>query len=254
MKISYAITVCNEVEEIKKLISFLFKHIRAEDEIVVLYDNKNGDPKVWQYLNLVALTADNQFNGFRIEEGEFNNNFSEWKNKLTGLCNGDVLINLDADEIPNEILINSLPEIIKNNPNTDLFWVPRINTVYGIGLSYVEKLGWNISKLEDYFEEKEFDLDNPKDLDEYNLLKKYNLIIKEDIFSKIKYYKPIINYPDYQGRIYKRDSNISWSGKVHEIIEGHKTYSYLPSIEEYALYHPKTIDRQEKQNNMYNSL
>jgi hypothetical protein len=184
MKISYAITVCNEIEEIKKLISFLFKHIRAEDEIVILYDNKNGDSKVWEYLNLIALTADNQFNGFTIEEGEFNNNFSEWKNYLNSLCSGDYIVNIDADEIPHKNLLETIPEILTNNPDIDVLRVPRINTVLGIGLSYVEKWGWNISKLEDHIGEKEFDLDNPKDLDEYNLLKKYNLIIKEDIMER----------------------------------------------------------------------
>jgi len=213
MKISYAITVCNEIEEIKKLISFLFKHIRAEDEIVVLYDNKNGDPKVWQYLNLIALTADNQFNRFKIEEGEFNNNFSEWKNYLNSFCTGDVIVNIDADEIPNETLINSLPEIIKNNSNIDLFWIPRINTVSGITLEHIKRWGWSINE------------------------------------------KGWVNWPnDYQGRIYRNTSSIKWRNKVHEVLEGHTTYSYLPAIEEYALYHSKTIERQEKQNNMYNSL
>ena len=38
MKISYAITVCNEIEEIKKLIPFLLEHKRDEDEIVVQQD------------------------------------------------------------------------------------------------------------------------------------------------------------------------------------------------------------------------
>ena len=34
MKISYAITVCNEIEEIKKLVSFLIANKRDVDEIV----------------------------------------------------------------------------------------------------------------------------------------------------------------------------------------------------------------------------
>lgn len=71
---------------------------------------------------------------------------------------------------------------------------------------------------------------------------------------KVKYFTPIINHPDYQGRIYKRDSNISWSGKVHETVKGFNTYSNLPKLEEWALYHPKTIERQEKQNNYYDSI
>ena len=36
MKLSYAITVCNELTEIQKLILFLLEHKRDEDEIVVL--------------------------------------------------------------------------------------------------------------------------------------------------------------------------------------------------------------------------
>ena len=38
MKISYAITVCNEHKEIKKLLTFLFEHKRKEDQVVVQMD------------------------------------------------------------------------------------------------------------------------------------------------------------------------------------------------------------------------
>jgi len=50
MKISYAVTVCNEYEEIQKLISTLFAYSREEDEIVVLFDKKGGTSQVWNYL------------------------------------------------------------------------------------------------------------------------------------------------------------------------------------------------------------
>ena len=50
MKISYAITVCNEYEEIQKLISTLMQNIREEDEVVVLFDKKGGTAQVWNYL------------------------------------------------------------------------------------------------------------------------------------------------------------------------------------------------------------
>ena len=39
---------------------------------------------------------------------------------------------------------------------------------------------------------------------------------------------------------------------LHELIKGAKTYSHLPPQEELSLYHPKTIDKQEKQNMFYN--
>ena len=40
MKISYAITVCNEFVEIQKLLTFLIENKRQEDEIVVVWDSK----------------------------------------------------------------------------------------------------------------------------------------------------------------------------------------------------------------------
>ena len=63
-----------------------------------------------------------------------------------------------------------------------------------------------------------------------------------------------VNWPDMQWRIYKNDSKIQWHGNVHEKIEGHQTFAELPTEEAYALYHPKDIKRQEKQNNYYNTL
>jgi len=35
---------------------------------------------------------------------------------------------------------------------------------------------------------------------------------------------------------------------------GYKTIAQLPAYKDLALYHPKTIERQEKQNNFYNTL
>ena len=61
-----------------------------------------------------------------------------------------------------------------------------------------------------------------------------------------------INYPDYQQRIFKNIDRIKWINKVHERIVGAKTIVPLP--EGYDLIHPKTIERQEKQNNYYNTL
>ena len=63
-----------------------------------------------------------------------------------------------------------------------------------------------------------------------------------------------INFPDYQTRIYRRTSEIEWQGKVHERIIGYNTLSVLPQEEEYCLYHHKQIERQEKQNDYYDTI
>jgi len=63
-----------------------------------------------------------------------------------------------------------------------------------------------------------------------------------------------VNWPDVQTRIYRRTSEIEWEGKVHERIKGYNTMTYLPLEEEFALYHPKDIKRQEKQNELYETI
>jgi glycosyltransferase involved in cell wall biosynthesis len=61
-----------------------------------------------------------------------------------------------------------------------------------------------------------------------------------------------VNYPDYQARVFRNDEKIRWTRPLHELITGCKTYAHLPPHEELSLYHPKTIEKQEKQNLFYN--
>jgi hypothetical protein len=61
-----------------------------------------------------------------------------------------------------------------------------------------------------------------------------------------------VNYPDYQTRILKNIPEIIWINKVHERLVGAKNGSHLP--EGYDLIHPKTIERQEKQNQFYEQI
>ena len=61
-----------------------------------------------------------------------------------------------------------------------------------------------------------------------------------------------VNYPDYQNRILKNKPEIHWVNKVHEKIIGAMTTTELPPGLD--LIHPKTIDRQEKQNAFYGQI
>lgn len=63
-----------------------------------------------------------------------------------------------------------------------------------------------------------------------------------------------INFPDHQWRIYRNTPEIKWKNKVHEVLEGYETISYLPSSEEWSLIHDKTITKQEKQNEYYGRI
>lgn len=79
--------------------------------------------------------------------------------------------------------------------------------------------------------------------------------LTEEHIRKWRWYineKGWVNYPDNQTRIIKNLPEIKWVNKVHERLVGAKTVSSLP--EGYDLIHPKTIERQEKQNEFYNTL
>jgi hypothetical protein len=207
MKISYAITVCNELEEIKRLINFLHQHKRPEDEICVLLDKPKASPELLYQLSIYSSE------GFiALKESEFKGHFANWKNQLMDLCSSDYIFQIDADELPNKYLIESLPEILKANSNVEAYVVPRVNTVEGLTPEHIAKWGWHVNE------------------------------------------NGWVNWPDYQWRIYKNTPDIKWKNKVHEIIEGYKTMAQFPAYEDLALYHPKTIERQEKQNNYYNTL
>jgi hypothetical protein len=207
MKISYAITVCNEFLEIQKLVTFLLDNKRQEDEIVILYDQGNGDKGIEEYLRSKSVNGD-----FNWHQDIFKGHFADWKNKLTSLCSGDYIFNIDADEMPTEELITNLPYILEVNQEVDIFLVPRVNTVEGLTQEHIRQWRWNVNE------------------------------------------KGWVNFPDYQWRVYKNVSNIKWKNKVHEVLEGFKTSTLLPAEEMYCLYHPKTIAKQEKQNNYYDTL
>ena len=63
-----------------------------------------------------------------------------------------------------------------------------------------------------------------------------------------------VNWPDYQGRIYRKRPNILWAKSVHEVLVGYKEHTYLPAEEEFCFYHPKEIEKQEKQNELYSKI
>ena len=207
MKITYAVTVCNEFIEIQRLVHHLLKNKRVQDDIVILYDSKNGNPDIETFLRSHSVNGE-----FMWHKGKFEGHFADWKNKLNMLCTGDYIFQIDADEIPTKTLMDYLPDIIDANPAVDVLLVPRINTVEGLTQAHIAKWGWNITP------------------------------------------PGWVNFPDYQWRIFKNKPEIKWKNKVHEQLEGYKIMSTLPSEEEYCLHHPKTIDKQEKQNSYYDTL
>ena len=208
MKISYAITVCNEYKEIERLLLFLFIHKRDQDQVVVQMDNNATE----EVINICEKWESKPHNEYSLIQHPLNKNVAAYKHNLHKNCNGDWIFQIDADEIPNEYLMEALPFILEANEDTEAFWVPRVNTVAGITDEHVAKWGWKLN---------------------------------EDGW---------VNFPDWQMRIYRNKEEIYWIKPVHEQLKGYTKFANLPAEEKFALYHPKDIGRQEKQNAFYETI
>lgn len=203
--ISYAITACNEHEELDRLLEMLTNSIRPEDEIVIQLDKTAT-------VEVRSTCFDFGRPNLRVIEFPLNNDFGAFKNNLSKECLKDYIFQIDADEYPHPYLIESLPKIFSYNQNVEVLLVPRINTVTGLTDDHIKRWGWNVND------------------------------------------KGWVNFPDYQWRIWKNKKGIHWINKVHERLDGFKEFSPLPQMEEYCLFHPKDIIRQEKQNQFYNTI
>jgi len=105
MKISYAVPVHNEYEEIDRLLEHLLKYKKEEDEIVVQCDQGNTTGNVYKAL-------DKYKHQVNIIEFPLNQDFASFKNNLKNNCTGDWIFQIDADEVPDEYLITTLPFIL----------------------------------------------------------------------------------------------------------------------------------------------
>ena len=202
MKISYGITVHNEAEELQRLLVVLRNGINKNDEIVVCVDG--DDERVEAVLG--EYISENKA---IVYKRKLDGNFADHKNSVIEKSTGDYIFHIDADEYPNETLLQQLPQIVEMN-DVDLIWIPRVNTIDGMTDEHIKRWGWRVTE------------------------------------------NRWVNYPDYQARVFRRDSEIRWTRPLHEHIVGCKTYSHLPPLEELSLYHPKTIQKQEQQNLFYN--
>ena len=209
INITYAVTVCNELEEITKLVDFLKDKIDKDDEILIQYDEDSATDAIKNYLKIVSQLHNSNIKviGFPL-----NKDFASYKNNLKNHAKGMFIFQIDADEIPSEYLMENIKDILEYNKDVDLFFVPRINTVKGLTKDHIKKWNWNVNDL------------------------------------------GWVNFPDVQTRIYKNSDKIGWSGKVHERIVGFESYTNFPADEIYCIRHPKTIERQERQNNYYDTL
>jgi len=138
MKISYGITVCNEARELQHLIEFIHPLKDIEDEIVVVYDDNRVTGEVLDVLEYHQEKV-------RAFPFDFQQNFLENKNYMNSECEGDYIFQIDADEIPSEILVRNLKSILEHNL-VDVLIVPRANVVKGLTQEHINKWRWQVNE------------------------------------------------------------------------------------------------------------
>jgi len=138
-----------------------------------------------------------------------------------------IVHNCDVDEHMDERSLNNLrfaiDAISKENPNVKVIGVPRINTLNGVLVNDIPRDKWTSEYLTS---QPQF---NPRT----------NLDLKN---------------PDYQFRLFKKD--VKWVNPVHEVPEpvANKEADSVIITHNIFLFHPKTIDKQNRQNEFYNAI
>ncbi len=139
-RISYAVTVCDEIEEIRRLVVIL-AGIGGQDEIVIQYDEPNTPPAILDYLR--ALHAAGKCAA--LVPFALNRDFASFKNNVRKFCRGDYIFQIDADEYPSAALLSQIHAILQAHCAADVLLVPRINTVSGLTQAHLHKWGWQLN-------------------------------------------------------------------------------------------------------------
>lgn len=214
IRISYAIPVCNEIVEIERLLSFLNTNKRDEDEIVIFYDETNGTKEVREYLKSIVSGATYT----PLEDYPIRWYSYDFDGHFGNMKNALT-----------EMCTGDYIFQIDADEMVDEYFIrllPQVLEHNDVDIIKVPRIN-TVEGL------------TPKHVS------KWGWNVDE---------KGYVNFPDYQWRIYKNSDDIKWINKVHEKLDGYKTLSHLPQDPEWCLKHHKTIDRQERQNKLYELL
>ena len=194
MRISYTIQVCNESRELFSLLNFLIKMKDEEDNIIVIVDSLHTTDKV-------SLVLEHFKDSITVHKRPFDNFINNARFHIEK-ATGDYVFSIDADEMPQEVLIKNLKKVITDT-DADVVWIPRINIHPGGTQEFFQKSKFNVNE------------------------------------------NGWINWPDYQGRIFKKNDKITWGhNDMHPKLIGTEKSIQLQAIPEVALWHIKSIEKQ----------
>lgn len=232
MKISYCIAVHNEHKELNLLLNRLTNFIDLDDEIIIQGDQGKVTNQVVSVIRSF-IGSDSRVN---YVEYPLNNDFATFKNNLIKQARGEFVFLIDADEYPSSTVLVELKNLLQS-ANSDVFALTRLNVVNGLTQEWIDKWHWKVEPFD--ISDTEF---------EDVLLNCYDMEISSK--SEIE----LVNFPDYQLRIWRNGIGIEYNRPVHEILVNYNANNLQILGTEYCLYHVKEMDRQIKQNSFYDKI
>ena len=220
INISFAITVCDEAYELSRLLKQLETCTIENDEIIIQVDNSNTTDEVLKIIS--------DFEGF------YNPVISRRRKIIIPAIK--VFSNLNGD-------FATFKNSIKKRCSKD--WIFFLDADEEISQDQIHLIREIIELNQDKVEVMLVPRVNIVEGLTQQHIDKWGWRVNE---------KGWINFPDYQFRICKNIPEIQWKNKVHEVLIGYKSLAPLPDNEIVALKHIKTIEKQEKQNNLYDNI
>ncbi len=175
------------------------KNIEISLAMIVLND--------YDFLNRAIMTSKDYFDEIVIVDGgsydgsidiakkytdkvfihKWDNDYAKQRNNAISHCTKPYIFMLDADEVIEQKLLDTMKDIIEANSTIDMFLIPRINTITDLNTrpDLIDKYGWHLNA------------------------------------------NGWINYPDVQSRLFRNDKSIRYMNRVHERLIGFKSYVYL---------------------------
>ena len=220
INISFAITVCDEAYELSRLLKQLETCTIENDEIIIQVDSSNTTDEVLKIIS--------DFEGF------YNPVISRRRKIIIPAIK--VFSNLNGD-------FATFKNSIKKRCSKD--WIFFLDADEEISQDQIHLIREIIELNQDKVEVMLVPRVNIVEGITQQHIDKWGWRVNE---------KGWINFPDYQFRICKNIPEIQWKNKVHEVLIGYKSLAPLPDNEIVALKHIKTIEKQEKQNNLYDNI
>ena len=135
--ISYLVTSHNEGVQLRTLLSVLLKY--SEGNQIVVLDDYSTDQTTLEVLQEYSKVA-------KIVKHSLNKDYGAHKTYGTQQCDGEYVFQIDADELPSEVLLVNLYALLQSNPTCEMFWVPRVNNFIGVTPEDIKTYGWHVNE------------------------------------------------------------------------------------------------------------